>query len=197
MSMLDTEPARQAVPSDRGNEAVDCLVRVVYRDAAGQINLDWPTDQIRLALEDAEGRLWVDIHDPESHAGDLPETLLQDVFKFHPLAVEDALKETHVPKVDDWGHYLYIVFHSLEYDPKGGHVKLHELDAFLGKNYLVTYHTEPLGFLEQDRRNIERDPTNRLRLGVDHLLYHFLDLAVADFLPAIEALDLAIDTAQE
>ena len=77
------------------------------------------------------------------------------------------------------------------------HSALHEIDFFLGRNYLVTYHNEPIPFLDQDRKNIERDPANRLRNGADHLLYHFLDLAVADFLPAIEHLDDAIDCAQD
>ena len=197
MTLLDAKPHQQAEPSGSADGLAGCRIRVVYRDAAGLIHLDWPVDQVRAALDDREGCVWVDINDPEPSTSNVPETLLRDVFKFHPLAIEDALKETHVPKVDDWGDYLYLVFHSLEYDAGGGHVKLHELDVFLGKNYLVTYHTEPLGFLEQDRRNIERDPANRLRHGVDHLLYHFLDLAVAEFLPAIEALDFAIDAAQE
>jgi magnesium transporter len=172
-------------------------VRVIYRESSGEIHFDWPVSQIRRAIDDSGGKLWVDIADPDTAEGDTAETLLRDVFGFHPLAVEDALKETHVAKVDDWGDYLYLVFHSIEFDSRTGHLRLHELDVFLGKNYLVTYHAEPLGFLEQDRRNIERDPENRMRHGTAHLLYHFLDMAVAEYLPVIEHLDLAIDDAQE
>ncbi len=149
------------------------------------------------ALDDAAGTIWVDIEDPEPSVSGTPDFLLREIFGFHVLAIEDALKETHVPKVDDWGEYLYIVFHSIEYNAASGHVELRELDVFLGKNYLVTYHADPLPFLEQDRRNIERDPSNRLQHGPDHLLYHLLDRAVADYLPVIEALDFAIDDAQE
>ena len=192
-----------AVEADRAGASVSTglepvvRVRVVYRDSAGQIYLDWPADRISEAVDDAGGTIWVDILDPEASPSGLAEGLLRDVFKFHPLAVEDALKETHIPKVDDWGDYLYIVFHSIEFDPGSEHLRLHELDVFLGKNYLVTYHNEPLKFLDQDRRNIERDPVNRLRHGADHLLYHFLDMAVAEYLPAVECLDEAIDDAQE
>jgi magnesium transporter len=172
-------------------------VRVVYRDSSGQIHLEWPADRLRETLDDAGGTVWVDIEDPESNPSEVAGTLLRDVFQFHPLAVEDALKETHVPKVDDWGDYLYLVFHSIDFDPETDHIRLHELDIFLGRNYLVTYHNEPLKFLEQDRANIARDPVNRLRHGADHLLYHVLDMAVADYLPAIEHLDEAIDDAQD
>ena len=172
-------------------------VRVVYRDSAGQIHLDWPADRIREAVDDAGGVLWVNILDPEASQSGVAEGILRDVFKFHPLAVEDALKETQIPKVDDWGDYLYIVFQSIKFDPGSEHIGLPELDIFLGKNYLVTYQNEPLAFLDQDRRNIERDPVNRLMRGADHLLYHILDMAVAEYFPAIEALDDAIDLVQE
>ena len=87
------------------------------------------------------------------------EALLRDVFHFHPLAIEDALKETHVPKVDDWGDYLYLVFHSIDFDPETDDLRLHELDIFLGRNYLVTYHNEPLAVLEQ------HPPEHRARPG--------------------------------
>jgi magnesium transporter len=172
-------------------------VRVVYRDSTGKINFDWPADRIREAVDDTGGTVWVDIEKPDGDPQGAAEAILRDVFHFHPLAIEDALQEVHNPKVDDWGDYLLIVFHSIDFDRASGHIRLHELDVFLGRNYLVTHHVEPLLFLEQDRRNIERDPTNRMRHGADHLLYHVLDMAVAEYLPVIEHLDQAIDDAQE
>jgi magnesium transporter len=193
MSVVAAEPSRSVEPDNSSG----CRVRILYRDPAGTIHLDWPLDKLREALDEPAGTVWVDIEDPEPSTSPTPDHLLREVFGFHVLAVEDALKETHVPKVDDWGEYLYIVFHSIDYQKHSDRVVLHELDIFLGKKYLVTYHNAPLAFLERDRRNIERDPSNRLCHGPDHLLYHFLDLAVADYLPVIESLDFAIDEAQE
>lgn len=195
MSALPAEPLhRKASPS---HATLGLQIRVVYRNAQGEIHLDWPADKIKDAVDDAGGTVWVDLEEPDSADETAAEAILLDLFKFHPLAVEDAIKEAHVPKVDDWGDYLYLVFHTIDFCPATDHLRLHELDVFIGKNYLVTYHNEPLHFLDQDRKNIERDPSNRLRHGPDHLLYHFLDLAVADILPAIEHLDEAIDDAQE
>ena len=172
-------------------------VRVVYREAAGTIHTDWSVDRICEAIDDEKGVIWVNILDPDSNADKAAETLLRDVFHFHDLAIEDAVQETHVPKVDDWGDYLYVVFQAIEFDPKSEALALHEIDFFLGRNYVVTYHNVPIPFLDQDRKNIERDKANRLRKGAAHLLYNFLDLAVAGFLPAIEHLDDVIDLAQD
>jgi magnesium transporter len=90
-----------------------------------------------------------------------------------------------------------MVFHSIDYDPEVDGLRLHELDMFLGPNYLVSHHIQPLNFVDQTQRNIERDPAKRLCHGADHVLYHLLDLCVAEYFPVIEHLDAAIDAAQD
>jgi magnesium transporter len=171
-------------------------IRVVYRSGAGDVNADWPVDRIAEAIADTQGTLWVDIEDRESNTARV-EPLLRDVFGFHALAIEDALKECHVPRVDNWDRYLYMVFHSVSFDASDMELRLHELDLFLGQNYLVSYHSEPLPVTDQLRRNLERDQGQSLERGADHVLYLLLDLLVADYLPVIEHLDDAIDNAQD
>ena len=172
-------------------------VRAIFRDGSGRITADWPTERVAEALADEKGTLWVDVCDPGSADNRGVEAMLRDVFQFHPLAIEDALKDTHVPKVDDWGTYLYLVFSTIDFDPETDDPRLHELDIFLGPNYVLTYHNEPLAVIDTIRKNIERDLENRLRRGADYLLYQVLDMTVDAFLPAIEHLDESIDAAQD
>lgn len=171
-------------------------IRVLYRRGDGGLQLNCSPDRIADAIADVEGVAWIDIEDRESNTAAV-EPLLRDLFRFHPLAIEDALKEAHVPRVDDWETYLYIIFHTIDFDPDTDEIRLHEVDVFLGPNYLLTYHTEPIAVLDSHRHKIERDPRRRLRHGADGLLYHLLDQAVAEYLPAIEHLDEAIDAAQD
>ena len=171
-------------------------VRVVYRAGSGAIDLNWPAPRIAEAIADNRGTLWVDIENPQEEPAGV-ESLLRDVFGFHPLAIEDALQETNVPKVDAWDGYLYTVFHALAFDPRTDDLRLHELDIFLGVNFLVTYHARPMPVLERLRQAIERDGGKRLRCGPDHLLYHVYDIGTADYLATIEHLDEAIDAAQD
>jgi magnesium transporter len=194
MSQLSpvTVPANQA-----GNIGNQSIIRITYRDGAGVLHAGWPSSRIEECLRDATGILWVDIQGPEEHSTLHVEDWLRDVFHFHPLAIDDALKESHIPKVDDWGDYLYIVFHVAKIEPKSDVLELQELDIFLGPNYVVTYHTEPLCILEQDRLNIEHDPRERLRNGPDHLLIRFLELAVDESLIAIQHLDDRVDAIQD
>lgn len=193
MSLTTEDEARPAVeePSRKAR------LHAFHRDAAGEFRPDLPASLIPEALSAASGLLWIDVEDPGGADNAGVEALMRDVLRFHPLAIEDALKETHVPKIDDWGTYLYLVFSSIDFDPETDDLRLHELDIFLGPNYLLTYHNEPLAVLESFRKNVERDPLHRFQLGPDHLLYHLLDMAVAAYLPAIEHLDEAIDVAQD
>ena len=148
------------------------------------------------AISDRAGVLWVDIVGPDEPENRKLEDWLSGHFHFHPLALEDALKETHIAKVDDWDEYLYIVFHVVSVKPGTSTLELDELDIFLGPNYLMTYHTGPMPILDRDRASIEREPRDRLRHGADHLLYRFLELATDQSLEAIEFLDDQVDEIQ-
>jgi magnesium transporter len=206
MSSPPVSPASPAPPAPEDGRAAslsapalpsgDPIIQLTYRDGKGIFHADWPVSRIQECLDDQAGILWVDIQGADEPPDRTLEEWLCQVFDFHPLAVEDALKESHVPKVDEWGDYLYIVFHVARIDEGSEVLVLEELDFFLGRNYLVTYHIGALPILDQDRVSIEHDPRDRLRHGADHLLYHFLELAIDESLKAIEKLDEQVDAIQ-
>jgi len=142
-------------------------------------------EQLADALHVKRNVLWIDLHG-EDNAEYRP--LLTDTFGFHPLAVEDALVETHLPKIDDWDEYLYLVLYAVDFEPSQLEVDSHEIDVFLGANYVVTLHTEPVGAIERLRSVYQRD-AHRLQRGADYLLYDLADTVVADFMPCLDALD--------
>ena len=86
------------------------MIRSICRTHDGTIQTDLEPTQFADALQDTGGLLWVDlVAEPKERC----ELILHDTFGFHPLAVDDALEETHVPKVDDWGEYLYLVLRAI------------------------------------------------------------------------------------
>jgi magnesium transporter len=91
------------------------MIRALYFENEQQINPNLPKEAFTEALQNPQGLIWVDFQ------GEPPETsepILRDTFKFHPLAIEDAVHQTHIPKVDDWENYLYIALIAMEYDSK-------------------------------------------------------------------------------
>jgi magnesium transporter len=133
--------------------------------------------------------LWLDI---QSEAPERTEKLLREVFEFHPLAIDDALHESHVPKIDDWGEYVYCVAHGIVFDEQAMQVTTRELDIFLGRNFLVTHHKEPVPAADRMWTASQRDARG-LERGADYLLYNLLDILISDYMPAVDQMDEAID----
>jgi magnesium transporter len=170
------------------------MIRALYRTQAGHTRTDLRPEEFTTALRDDSGLLWVDLAD-ESPQVCAP--ILRETFGFHPLAVDDALEESHVPKVDDWGKYIYLVLHAVVFDPLNDEpLTTLELDMFLGRNYLVTYQARPLAAVDRVWTACQRDERH-LQNGVGHLLYKVADELVADYMPAIERIDEAIDQIED
>ena len=162
------------------------MIRALYRTQDGDLRTDLSPDGFAAALEDTDGLLWVDLLDEPP---DVCEPILRETFGFHPLAVDDALEEAHVPKVDDWDQYLYLVLHAVTLDEQHDErVSTLELDAFLGKNYLVTHQTQPIAGVDRTWAACQRDERH-LQRGTGHMLYKLADELVADYMPVVEGID--------
>ena len=165
------------------------MLRTFYRSGTGKVTIDLPATDWGSALRDQQGVLWVDFQAAPLVEVEPP---LRDIFGFHSLAIDDALREVHVPKIDDWGDYLYTVVHGVMFDQKSLALTTRELDIFLGRNYLVTHHRQAVDAVERVWRHVCTDH-RRLDHGPDYLLYLVLDTLTADYLPAIDALDDTLD----
>ncbi len=170
------------------------MIRNLFFSPGKPIRKNIPASEFPKLLRDRKGLLWVDF-DQVSPEESLP--ILQR-FGFHELAINDALQQTHSPKVDDWGDYLYIVLNYVDVngDGKAWKLDLDELDIFLGRNYLVTHHDMPLPAIEETWQSCDRDPRN-VRGGADHLLYKIIDHLVAGYMPTVERVDEAIDELED
>jgi magnesium transporter len=169
------------------------VIRALYRTAGGEFCDDLPADGWPAALQDAGGVLWVDFG---QEAVDVVEPVLRDIFGFHPLAIDDALRESHVPKIDNWGDYAYAVVHGARFNGANMALEVDEIDVFLGRNYLVTHHTEPAACIDRLWRTFGMDP-RRVERGADFLLYDLLDMLAADYMPLIDSLDDALDELED
>lgn len=165
---------------------------IYYLDGTTQTDLSF--EEIKVALQKKQGVLWVDmIETPYGES----EQILLELFGFHPLAASDALDEIHVPRVDDWGDYLYLVLHHIRFDPLGEELlQTDELDVFLGKHFLVTYQNINIPIVEKVRSNLERD-SRFLQRGADHLFYKLADDMIGETLPVVDQMEDEIDLIED
>lgn len=169
------------------------MIRSIYFTGAEEIQLDIPVEQYKQALENPQGILWVDFFDEDpQHA----EDIMLNVFGFHPLAVDDALRETHVPKVDDWDTYLYIVLQDIRFEKGDESIDIQELDVFMSRNYIVTHHDLVSPTLDEVWDSSQRD-LRHFRHGADRILYRLSDELTTNFMGIIELLDEEIDHVED
>lgn len=166
------------------------MFRALYLSINGKIKTNLELVDVAFALHEPQGILWVDFTNDE---GNEDEEILEKTFGFHPLAIDDALRETHVPKLDNWGKYLYLVFHAFALEKTDSLVlSTLELDIFVGKNYIVTYHDKSIEVLDHLWSSLQTDE-RALKYGSDHLLYRIVDEVVGSYLSIFDALDDEIE----
>ncbi len=170
------------------------MIRSLYSIPGQPLVEDVSIKDYAAILKNPKALLWVDFdNEPDAAA----EPILTGIFRFHPLAVDDALQETHIPKVDDWREYVYLVFNAMVLNESEGlSLTTKELDVFLGKNYVVTHHDEPIASIDKARAACLRDKRYTTN-GPDHLLYKIIDDLIADYMPMVEAIDNQIDRVED
>ena len=170
------------------------MTRILYRRSDGTLTASLGLDGIPAALADQQGLLWVDFLDEPDESC---ERILRDIFHFHPLAIDDALRESHVPKLDDWDSYLYIVLHALAFDPAAEEqLSTRELDIFAGRNYLVTHRDQDIAALDTVWNACPRDERT-MGKGAAHLLYHLVDEIIHSHMPVVDAIDEEMERIEE
>lgn len=171
------------------------MIRILLYTADGEVQQSIPITDLPTRLQDKTGVVWVDF---EGNPPEEDEKLLDGIFHFHPLAIDDALQEQHVPKVDDWGEYLYIVLHAVVFEGSQDMpaLRTQELDIFLGENYVVTHHDVTIAAIERVWTTVMRDQRH-LRNGPDHIVYRLSDEIAASYMPVVAKMDEIIDQIED
>src|SRR3954451_20812179 len=143
----------------------------------------------RAWLNPASGVIvWVDLAAPT-----IPEGLiLSDTFNFHRLSVEDALSARQYPKVEAYDGYLYVILHGIHFLKGDKRFSTHDVDFFVGPNYLVTIHDGDSGTIQELRDHATRNP-KILSEGPVSLLHRIVDGMVDSYRPEIDKLEDRID----
>src|SRR5256714_4435084 len=152
-------------------------------------------------LADTNLFLWVDLEKPGAEE---TKSVLEDVFHFHPLSIEDCVMLSPSPKVEEYtpkeedrfAPYLFMVIHAVDYSRKDGVFATSELNFFLGKNFLVTYHDVPLrGVHSTEERCVKG--TVHIARAPDRVAHTLLDSIVDNYKPALDELSLEIASLEE
>ncbi|OGV69695.1 MAG: hypothetical protein A2283_17170 [Lentisphaerae bacterium RIFOXYA12_FULL_48_11] len=161
----------------------------VFSQTQGKLlSQDISLDLLNVVLRDEGVQFWVDVGEVSD---DEAKQILDGIFHFHPLAIEDCLAPTDRSKVEEYDNYVFMVIHAVDYSKGTGSFGTHELNVFIGKEYLVTFHREPLRCVNATIDRIMRNAPAVAR-APDRLTYTVLDFLLEGYDPALEELSSEI-----
>ena len=139
---------------------------------------------IELAMK-ADRLLWLDLEGTDDEV----LTLLHEVFKIHPLAVEDVREFHQRPKIEDYDDFVSIVV----YGARALGEPLTEVHCFYAERFLVSVHRDEVPAVADACHTLGRLHTDRRLVA----LYRLLDALVDTMFPYLTAMDERIDELQD
>ena len=164
-----------------------------YLDSNNELHHELEHDQITSALRTSKGVLWIDIDEPNES----DQSLLLDVFEFHPLLVDTSLDiEPSTARVEDRGRYVFVNARSIDYTLDHDILQTANLSMFIGSNYVVTVHSVTMPSVEAIRGLVEIDG-RPLAKGPAFLAHAHFDALIQAILPTLERMSDRADAIEE
>ncbi len=153
----------------------------------GLSGVEEPILEPRPEVIEAHDLRWIQIEEPR-----LADRLwLAENFDFHELDLEDVASRNQRPKVDEYPDYLFLVMQFPRYDKATSRLHAAELDAFIGRDFVITLPNEPIPPLTQLFERVRGRAEVReelMTLGSGRLLYEILDRCVDASFPMLGTL---------
>ncbi|MFO8012395.1 MAG: magnesium/cobalt transporter CorA [Phycisphaerae bacterium] len=150
-------------------------------------------ERILALWQEAKGLLWVDIEHPPPAETDL----LGERFGLHPVVVETCREKTANPLVHDYGTYLFLVLHAVDFRADKERVATSELDIVRGRHFILTYHRVAARSITQLRESSPTALAVVMSRGTDFFLHALVDRLIDNFQPALEQMDRLIEKSEK
>ncbi len=118
--------------------------------------------------------------------------LLENDFNLHPLAVQDATRDRHPPKIERFDDYLFLIFKGLHPDSTPSEFKSIQICLFLGDRFLVTRHSDISPSVDWVWEQVFQTP-RMFEQGVQGITLKLMDRIVRRFVPILLSLEVRLD----
>lgn len=119
-------------------------------------------------------------------------------FDIHPLTVEDIVNTMQRPKMEDYGHYIFVVLKMISYKPQAHDIEVEQVSIIYGENFVLTFQEGLEGDVFEPIREQIRTAKGRLRkMGSDYLVYALMDTVVDQYFLVLEELGNRIETIED
>ncbi len=169
----------------------------VFRKGADCVEAGFALEDLAELLADKTNLVWVDLLGETPEMIENARSILQNTFGFHRLTIEDCIETRNQPKIEAFPSYLYLIVHGIKpEETTSARFVTKELDAFLGENYVVTFHIERFRSIKTVKQQI-RSSTFVCERGPAYLLHQILDHIVDLYMPIVDDFDTSINDLEE
>lgn len=164
----------------------------VYRKNADEIEEGFTKEDLPALLSDESNVVWVDLQGETPEKASEAKDILLNIFHFHYLTVEDCLETRNQPKVEAFPDYLYFIIHGVKNETNSANFVTKELDGYLGKNFVITFHVERFKSIKNVKTHLRTTPF-ACRRGAAYLLHQILDQLIDLYMPVVDDFDNSIN----
>jgi len=123
---------------------------------------------------------------------------LGQIFKLHPLLLEDIVNVPQRPKLEDYNKQLMIIAHMVRLQKGLDGFETEQVSFILGRGYLVTVQEEELeDCFDPVRNRIQMNQGLIRKSGADYLLYLLLDVLIDGYFPVLEHYEERIEILED
>jgi len=182
-----TEPAKPVADTSRP--------AILFVGADGKLQRDLSIAELSNVIRTGVGQLWVDMRVTSRTC----IAMLDNVFTFHPLAIEDALNPASRVKVDEYPGFLFAIVRGVRFaaeteDPYD--LETFNISFFLGPNYIVTVHGADSAMFDNVAERVVRHP-DLLQRGAERVMHAVMDSAIDAYFPILDQIDEFVDGVEE
>ena len=165
---------------------VSCVAYTAEGHKVGTVEVD----DISEVLKVPDHFIWIGLHEPSEEL----VRRIQAEFGLHDLAVEDALRAHQRPKIEEYGHSLFVVLRTVQLE--GDAIAFGETHIFLGPQFVLSLrHGASLPYTEV-RTRCEASP-QLLRKGPGFVLYALMDFVVDHYFPVVDEFEEKLGSLEE
>jgi len=170
------------------------VLKIVATRGDGEFLGDVAVGALKALLADPEVFIWIDAWGSDNQPA---LEVARDVFRFHPIAIEDCFGAREHPKIEAFEGYLFLATHGTSAEATAADPQTVELDVFLGQRFLFTYHERFSRSVAGTLDLVERNRGGPLRRGPAFLLHEILDRQVDSMEAVLDDLEERIQEVED
>lgn len=115
---------------------------------------------------------------------------LADIYRVHPLTVEDILDAAQRPKVEEFDDYLFITLKAVS---ASADLDFEHISLVLASDTVITFQEKQGDYFDGIRKRILNNAGRIRRMGADYLAYLLIDAVVDEYFAVLDTLGTGIE----